>query len=250
MRISDFTRSLFALLAIALVSGSGSTALAGNAFSLDYNTLTVLPSQTGQGLVYGTSFPNPAETTAFRVQDKALRLFTPSGFSWDPSAYYQLANGYDSSIDVEITVRARVLDGSLDALYFYFGDNRFVGGFGIGPSRFGLPGVGNFIDFGVDPKVYHDYRYFSKGGSGKFTLSIDDREVYAGNLLQVTSGNSYAAFGHFGSTSASGYVTADIAKIRYDNTGVAAVPEPSTIGLAALGAVAGLATARRRLLGR
>jgi hypothetical protein len=66
----------------------------------------------------------------------------------------------------------------------------------------------------------------------------------------VTSGNSYAAFGHFGSTSASGHVTADIAKIRYDNTGVAAVPEPSTIGLAALGAVAGLATARRRVLGR
>lgn len=234
------------VLCLAAISQAPQTASAGSSFDLDYSTLTVLPSATGQGLYYGNSYPFPSEATSFQVDSGALRIWTQP-YNIDRSAYYQLDNGYDHLIDAEYLVRARVTDGTSSALSFSFGDSARYGGFGISPTRYTIDGYGNNYDFGFDPKEYHDYHYFAEAATGKFTFSIDGTVVFTGNLsFSPVNTTSYAAFGHFGSSNNSGSVTGDMTSIQYNNTGFAIVPEPTTLASALVGVGLLAYRARRR----
>jgi hypothetical protein len=227
-------------------------------FSLDYSTLTELPSATGQGLQYVTAqgyYGGWTESQGFQVQPGLLHIVAPSGYFLDKGAGYQLANGYDHTLDVEYKFTARVTSGTLSALQFTFGDSTYSGGFGIGPGSFYIPGVGNSItlrDAGgqaIDPTQYHTYDYVSLAGTGKFTLTIDGDLAYSGNL-GGGGATSYAFFGNPVDFNSSGYVTGDIASITYSNSALSApvaTPEPTSLTLVVLGAgTLGLSRAWRR----
>lgn len=231
------------------------SAQAGFQFTLDYSTLNVLPSATGQGLHYVTAqgyYGGWTESQAFQVQPGLLHITTPSGYFLDKGGAYQLDNGYDHTLDVEYKFTARVTAGDLGALQFIFGDSTYSGGLGIGPGSFYIPGAGNSISLGVDPTQYHTYDYVALAGTGKFTLKIDGNLAYSGNLMGG-GGTAYAYFGDPVDFNNSGYVTGDITSISYNNNNmndITAVPEPASLLLACLGVgLMGFSIAWRRARG-
>ena len=225
---------------------------AGSKFTLDYGTLGVLPSATGQGLQFVSgSYLGSTENEAFQVQPGRLHIFTPDGYSVDKGGGYQMLNGYDHTLDVVYKFTTRVTSATLGALQFTFGDSTYAGGLGIGMGTFYIPGVGNNINLGVDTTVYHTYEYVSLAGTGTFTLKIDGVLKYSGNLV-AGGGTSYAYFGNPYDYFNSGHVTGDIEYVEYTNVSglVEAVPEPASLVMAGLGAgLMGLTVARRRMAG-
>lgn len=214
---------------IVLVHGLCGVNATDIVFKLDYSTLNVLPSATGQGLQFVSgSYLGVAESDVFQVATGSLNLTTPSGFSLTRGGIYNLANGYDSTLDLEYRFTAKVLSGGSDALQFGFGDANYYGSVGISPTRFAFPGYGNNADLGVDPTQFHDYLITSKANSGEFAFWIDGSQVFSGNLQPVTSGTSYAYFGQPYNYSSSNWVTAEIKSIDYSNR-LNSVPEASTL---------------------
>ena len=244
-----------ALVRVALVVSAALLAHAAPAaskFTLDYGTLGVLPSATGQGLQFVSgSYLGSTENEAFQVQPGRLHIFTPDGYSVDKGGGYQLLNGYDHTLDLTYKFTTKVTSASSGALQFTFGDSTYAGGIGLGIGTFYIPGVGNNINLGVDTTVYHDYEYTSLAGTGKFTLKVDGVLKYSGNLV-AGGGTSYAYFGNPYDSLNSGHVTGDITYVDYANVSslTEAVPEPASLVLAGLGAgLMGLTAARRRLAG-
>lgn len=198
-------------------------------FKLDYSTLNVLPSATGQGLQFVSgSYLGVTESDVFQVATGALKLTTPSGYSLTRGGIYNLANGYDSTLDLEYRFTAKVVSGGSDALQFGFGDANYYGSVGISPTRFAFPGYGNNVDLGVDPTQFHDYLITSKANSGEFAFWIDGTQAFSGNLKSVSSGTSYAYFGQPYNYNSSNWVTAEFKSIDYSNR-VNSVPEASTL---------------------
>jgi hypothetical protein len=232
------------LLSLLLIPCLNSAQATDTTFNLDYSTLTVLPSATGQNLQFVSgSYLGITESQAFQVGTGFLSLTTPSGYSLTRGGIYNLANGYDSSLDLDYRFTAKVTNGTLDALQFAFGDATYYGRLGIGPTGYAFPGAGNNTDLGVDPKQYHDYRITSAANSGTFSLWIDGTQAYTGNLASSGGGSSYVYFGQPYNYSSSGYVTAEIKSISYSNQ-MTVVPEASTL-LPLL--VSGLLVCRRKL---
>jgi hypothetical protein len=241
-----------ALVRVALVVSGvllAQAAPAASKFTLDYGTLGVLPSATGQGLQFVSgSYLGSTEDQAFQVQPGLLHITTPTGYFLDKGGGYQLSNGYDHTLDVVYKFTTRVTAGTLGALQFTFGDSAYSGGIGIGPSSFYIPGVGNNINLGVDPSKYHTYEYVSLAGTGTFTLKVDGELKYSGNLM-AGGGTSYAYFGNPYDYFSSGYVTGDITDVEYTNVSglMEAVPEPASLVMAGLGAgLLGVSAVRRR----
>lgn len=239
------------LVRVALVASGlllPTYARAGSSFALDYSTLNVLPSATGQGLQFVSSpFLGLTEAQAFQVQSGLLHLTTPDGFFLDKGGGYQLNNGYDHTLDLEYKFTVRVTAATLGALQFTFGDSTYSGGLGIGSGTFYIPGVGNNISLGIDTTQYHTYDYVALAGTGHFTLTIDGNLAYTGNLVGGGA-TSYAFFGNPYDLNNSGHVTADIASVSYVNASSTVVtPEPASLVLAGLGAgLMGFPIARRR----
>ena len=70
-------------------------------FTLDYSTLNVLPSATGQGLRFVSgSYLGQTEAQGFQVYPGYLHINTPNGYSLNKGATYQLDNGYDHNLDL------------------------------------------------------------------------------------------------------------------------------------------------------
>lgn len=227
---------------LACFTPVGSISASDILFNLDYSTLSVLPSATGQGLRFVSgSYLGQTESQGFQVYPGYLHINTPNGYSLNKGAVYQLDNGYDHNLDLVYKFTAKVDSGTQGALQFGFGDSAYSGYVGFNNGSFEIPGYANNLNFNVDPSQYHTYEIQSLANSGTFSLKIDGNQVFTGNLASGGA-TSYAYFGSPYTYGYSGFVSGDITYVDYKNQNIT-VPEPSTwlMGLAALM----LITARR-----
>ena len=190
-------------------------------FQLEFNDPS-LPS--ANGFTYGP-LSDLLESSAYSVNVGHLLMNTISS-PFDNIAYYERANAWDSSLDLELRFSAHVLPGSAPALYFNIEDgvHRQVIRIGYGTFSVRSGGTDIFSTYAA-PDEFHEFVFRSAGGSANYTFLIDGI-VHAGGVFDPSNGPPLLTFGDL--SGGAGDSSVEIDYIRYVNS---SVPEPASFGL-------------------
>ncbi len=243
-------------------------ALAANAveiviFESDFDEDGVLPSDSG--IFYTTGPGSPVESDVYSVSDG---LLTQTQLGQSGRAYYQVWDevnpGYagplpDSTLDLVIDARVRI--NAIDAqtgvfLQAFDGVDIFSlnwqpGGlcFGLGGNTAGTPCPDEFTILVDEFDQFHDYRLETSGGSGVYSIFIDDVLRLTTTAVGQTTFDG-RGFGFGNGLFGPGGANADFDFIRisqFDSSGgpPVPVPEPGTLALLSFG-LFGMSLATRR----
>jgi len=213
-------------------------------FAFDFGTNPALPSAPGLAYVGGSG--SVPESSVFSLSGGQLHLDT-TGYARDVYAYYEVAGGYSSTMDAQLTTRVRVGAANQYGTGFAFYDN--VVEFSLIVTRTGwfFYGTGVSGTF-ADPTAFHAFDLQSFALTNSYTLRVDG--------VLAASGTRFAGYGgpasvYFGDpTPTGGNTVADISYLTYDArlpTAAQATPVPPTaLAASVVGLLAALAGARRR----
>jgi len=227
------TRSRLLLIAAGALALFTCRVEAATIFNLDYATETQLPS--ALGFTYTPLAPAAPEASSFSVSGGALHLDTIT-VPGDMMAYYQLTNGFDHTVDNTLSMLVRVnqmsnffglMVGVNDAAYQLY--------FNITPTGWSVAANGNSGTF-ADSSAFHLFRLDTFAATHGFTLAIDGVQVSSGLMSPGYAGENLIIFGD--GTPTGGDLKAEFQFIRYNAEPTTAIPEPSSLAIAGLGAVA------------
>jgi hypothetical protein len=205
---------------------------AATIFNLDYSTETQLPS--ALGFTYTPLAPAASESSSFSVSAGALRLDTITD-PGDFMAYYQLTNGFDHAVDNTLSLMVRV-NQITNTFGLMVGVNDATSQlyFNITPTGWSVAANGNSGTF-ADPSAFHLFRLDTFAATQSFTLAIDGVQVSSGFMSPGYALENLIIFGD--GTPTGGDLKAEFQFIRFNAEPTTAIPEPSSLAIAGLGAV-------------
>jgi hypothetical protein len=226
------------LLTITMLLALWNPAQADVMLTLDFNVDGVLPSAEGW-----TYVGDPTESAVFSVSAGQLHMDTFSLGSVDDAEYMQPQQGdYDVTLDLAFESRLRVNEiGTGPSVGFGVNDRT---GTETGSVIYYLQqdaiwffNDNTFIPFDPLDGEFHTFLLTTDGLARTFSLFVDGDLVKTGIIGTAIFVDPFSIFFGDGSTGAESDSNVDFDYVRYLNGTAAAVPEPSSLILSAIGSV-------------